>query len=75
MLFLSSCCSVGSRLSGATLTNESLFKNSSNPLKISSLIPQTYTQAISLQPELITVVSKKVLLADPTLSQMHLYIH
>lgn len=76
MLFLCSCCSVGSRLSGATLSNEGLFTNGSNPLKTSGLILQTYTQAYNPHPRSITVVSNKVLLADlPTLFQTHLYIY
>lgn len=47
MVFLSSCCSVGSRLNSATLINEGLFKNGSNPLKNSDLIPETCPQAYS----------------------------
>lgn len=51
MVFLSSCCSVGSRLNGATLINEGLFKNSSNPLKTSGLIPESCPQAYSPHPD------------------------
>lgn len=48
MLSLSSCCSVGSRQSGATLTNEALFRNGSNPFKTQRLDPAALHS--SLQP-------------------------
>lgn len=48
MLSLSSCCSVGSRQSGATLTNEASFRNGSNPFKTQWLDPAALHS--SLQP-------------------------